>query len=84
MHDSAFFKDFIRIQKPVRRDQINTRMIRPAAEQRLKDTRGRTLSYGYTASDTDDIRNLGYRFTQKRIHHLIQMLSGGHMQIKQP
>ena len=54
LHQVFALEDRVRIEKPVRGDEVDLGHIRPARQQRLQHTRGRRLAHRHRARDPDD------------------------------
>ena len=74
-HQTLRFQLRIREQKPVRRDELNLRRIRPAREQRLENAGRCRFPRAHRARQPDHIGHLAIRFReQKPLRRLEQSL----------
>src|SRR5262245_55452118 len=83
VHKATTVELLIGMQKAVRGDEVNARVVGPAGQQRFQDPRGGALAARHRAGDAEDV---GYPvvFTAKKaVGYRVQLLGGRDVQIEE-
>ena len=83
-HQPARFEHRVREQEAVGGDEVDARVIGPAAEQRLQHARDRALARRDAARDADHVRHLRVQVAEERLGDDVQVTGRREAQVQQP
>jgi hypothetical protein len=84
VHDRSGLERGVGVEEAVGRDQVDARVIRPAAEERAQHAGGGRLAGGDAAGDGDDVRHPGRERAEEAGRDPVQLLDGGDVQVQEP
>ena len=83
VQDPAGLEHAVGQQEAIGGDQLDPRMVRPAAEQGLEHAGGGGLAHRHRTGDPDDERHLLGRATEEHVGDAVQVLGRRHVQVEQ-